>query len=138
MAHRILIVDDDRTLRTFVKMILVSAGYETGEACNGLEALERVKHFKPEIILLDWMMPVMNGLETCKRLKQDPATKHIPVLMITVVEGVDRKQEALDAGCSDFMNKPIKKQEILHKLKWWTRRLSLSPAFDREVHRTEA
>jgi CheY-like chemotaxis protein len=114
-------------------MILVSAGYETGEACNGLEALERVKRFKPEIILLDWMMPVMNGLETCKRLKQDPETKHIPVLMITVVEGADKKQEALDAGCNDFMNKPIKKQEILYKLKWWTRRLTESPASDWQV-----
>ena len=110
-----------------MKMILRNAGYMTDEACNGLEALERTELFHPDVILLDLMMPVMDGLETCRRLKQNPETKYIPVLIVTVIESGPQKEAALALGCNDFMTKPVKKQELLYKLKWWTKRISDLP-----------
>jgi CheY-like chemotaxis protein len=125
---RVLVVDDDRALRTYMRLILRNAGYMTDEACNGLEALERVNLIRPDIILLDLMMPVMDGLETCRRLKQDPETKYIPILIVTVIESGPQKEAALSLGCNDFMTKPVKQQELLYKLKWWTKRMTDLPA----------
>ncbi len=129
----VLIVDDDRALRNYMKTVLKSNGYNTSEACNGLEALERVRESRPDIILLDLMMPVMDGLETCRRLKANPDTRSIPVLIVTVIQNGAKKQSALSLGCNDFMSKPVKKQELLYKLKWWTRRGGVEPPEPPEV-----
>ncbi len=110
----------------FMRMILSAEGYEIAEASNGEEAIDKTNSFEPDVILMDWVMPEMNGLETCRRLKQDPTKKDIPVVMVTSLSGEDKERAALDVGCEDFVTKPVRKMEIVAKMKWWAKRAESS------------
>jgi len=112
MKVKILVVDDeDRNLR-LMKLLLTSFGYDVLTASNGEEALEMVHDIPPDVILLDVMMPKMDGFEVAKQLKREEETKIIPIVMVTALNGVEDRVKALEAGADDFLNKPVDKTEL--------------------------
>lgn len=117
MASKILIVDDTETMRLYEHMLLSGQGYELDMAENGLEALEKIKENKPDLVLLDIMMPQMNGIECCRQIKSDDETREIKVVMVTTKSEYEKVKEAFAAGCDDYVTKPINRVELLSKLK---------------------
>jgi CheY-like chemotaxis protein len=107
MAAKILVVDDEPSIVKLVKTTLESRGYNVITAFDGKEAIIEAKLHKPDLILLDVMMPHMDGTEARKRLLADPATKDIPVIHLTAVGDFDRQREALADGATDYIVKPF-------------------------------
>lgn len=107
MSARILVVDDTEANRRLLQAKLEAQYYTVLHAANGIECLESVEKEPPEIILLDVMMPGMDGYETCKRLKANPKTSHIPVVMVTALNDAEDRIRGLDAGAEDFLTKPV-------------------------------
>lgn len=104
---RILMVDDDRATLMLMKTLLEQAGHTVASASNGVEALSMVEKFMPQLIVTDWVMPQMDGIEFCKALRQNPVWRNIYVFIMTAQEGTDRLVEAFTAGANDYMTKPI-------------------------------
>lgn len=107
MSARILIVDDIEANRRLLQAKLEAQYHSVILASNGPQALEMARAHDPEIILLDVMMPGMDGYEVCRRLKADPVTSHIPVVMVTALSDVEDRVRGLDAGAEDFLTKPV-------------------------------
>jgi len=108
----ILIADDeDRNLR-LMEALLMPMGYDVLKAVNGKDAVEKARGTFPDVILMDIMMPVMDGLEAVKILKQDEETRMIPVVMVTALREVNDRVKALEAGADDFLSKPVDKTEL--------------------------
>jgi two-component system cell cycle response regulator len=107
MTARILVVDDLETNVRLLEAKLTLEYYEVLTAMDGLTALQIAGEERPDIILLDVMMPGMDGFETCRRLKADPVTRHIPVVLVTALDGREDKIKGLEAGADDFVTKPI-------------------------------
>lgn len=103
---RILVVEDDANIRYILKYNLELDGHEVELAENGAQALEKLEPL-PELILLDVMMPVMNGLEACAKIKSNPATKGVPIFMITAKSQLADIEEAFRAGANDYLTKPF-------------------------------
>ena len=114
---RVLIVDDIPDNVRLLRLLMEPLGCEISEANNGRQALECVQAQPPDLILLDVVMPEMDGLSVCAQLKNDPATRLIPVVMITGVRGEEEKVSAIEAGADDFLNKPFSKVELLARAK---------------------
>jgi putative two-component system response regulator len=114
---RVLIVDDIPDNVRLLRLLMEPLGCEIVEANNGRQALECVEARPPDLILLDVVMPEMDGLRVCAQLKNDPATRLIPVVMITGVRGEEEKVNAIEAGADDFLNKPFSKVELLARAK---------------------
>ena len=137
----ILVVDDDQQNLELVQAYLEDIECETVAAHDGIEALERVAKDKPDLILLDVMMPKMSGFEVCRRLKVDPATSNIPVIMVTALNEFGDIERGIDSGTDDFVSKPINKLELLTrirtmlKLKHLTDRLQRTMAYLSEVEK---
>lgn len=112
---RVLIVEDDPSSRWALNALLRRLGFECRTAEDGTRALEMVRTFRPEIILMDLMMPGLDGLETTRRLKADASTKVIPVLALTANATPSGVLAAKNAGCDDFMTKPV----VLDNLVEW-------------------
>jgi len=113
----ILVVDDQFQNIELLEAYLVPQGYEIVRAVSGEEALEKLVHNQIDLILLDVMMPKMSGLEVLKNLRSDIKTKMIPVVMVTVLKETEDKVKALEAGCDDFISKPVDKVELLARVK---------------------
>jgi len=109
---KILIVDDAVDTVELLKKRFRSEGYYTSEAYNGEEALDKVPEYNPDLIVLDVMMPKMDGYEVCQRLKSDEKTKYIPILMLTAKGEVEHKVKGLDIGADDYMSKPFDYKEL--------------------------
>ena len=107
MSARILVVDDNKLNVKLLAAKLAKDYYFVSTAENGLEALEAVKRDMPDLILLDIMMPEMDGFEVCTRLKADPATAHIPIVMVTALSDISDRVKGLQCGADDFLTKPI-------------------------------
>lgn len=107
MTARILVVDDIRTNIKVLEAKLTSEYYEVISASNGPEALEAAVIQKPDLILLDVMMPGMDGFEVCRRLKANPDTAHVPVIMVTALGDPEDRVQGLSAGADDFLTKPV-------------------------------
>ena len=112
MAAKILVVDDEPSIVKLVTATLSSRGYEIVEAFDGHEAIVQAKLHKPDLILLDVMMPRMDGTETRKRLLADPSTKDIPIIHLTAVGDFDQQREALADGATDYIVKPFSPSEL--------------------------
>src|SRR4051812_21970905 len=102
----VLIVDDEEANRILLRDPLEAHGYEIAEAENGPQALQQVAQRHPDVILLDVMMPGMDGFEVCRHLKQDLHTAPIPVLMVTALSERKERMKGVAAGANDFLNKP--------------------------------
>lgn len=107
MSARILVVDDIETNRRLLEARLSAEYFDVVLASSGAECLEKAAETMPDLILLDVMMPGMDGFETCKRLKADPATRHIPVIMVTALDQREDRVKGLEAGADEFLTKPV-------------------------------
>lgn len=116
MAH-ILIVDDSPTDAYLVKNMLQSHGYKTSEASSGAEALEKSKALKPDLILMDVVMPGLNGFQATRKITKDPDTSHIPVVIVSSKNMDSDRAWGLMQGAKDFLVKPVKEQELLDTIK---------------------
>ncbi len=131
MEKNILIVEDDEVLRQLVKHVLVKNGYKTVLAADGEEALKLVKERRPDAIILDAMMPGLDGYEVLQALKRDKATNDIPVLMLSA-RNMERDVIAgFDFGASDYLSKPFKPEELVTRLK---RLLGAARQWERDEH----
>ena len=110
---RVLIADDNVQNAELLEAYLEGTGWDTKLAVNGEEALQLAHEWKPDVILLDIMMPKLSGFEVCKKLRADDATRDIGVLMVTALDQANDVERAIDAGTDDFMTKPIHKSELL-------------------------
>ena len=121
----ILIVDDEPQNRMLLRDPLEARGYEVAEAENGEEALQQVAERIPDVILLDVMMPKMDGFDVCRRLRNDVKTAPIPVLMVTALSDRKDRMTGIAAGANDFLNKPVDLQDLLLRVRnaVYTRRL---------------
>ncbi len=113
----ILIVDDIPVNIQLIQGYLTAVGYQTVVAQNGEEAIFRVREALPDLILLDVMMPKINGLETCRILKRNQQTQHIPIIMVTALNELDDKIRGIEAGADDFISKPFNRLELLARVK---------------------
>ena len=112
----ILIIDDNISNIKFIVNHLNHHNFETIIARNGKTGLERARFSQPDLILLDVLMPEMDGFETCRHLKSDSATKDIPVLFMTVLNETSDKLKGFQAGAVDYVSKPIQEEEILARI----------------------
>lgn len=117
MTGRILIVDDVATNRIVMKVKLAAACYAVEQAACGREALEAARRNPPDLMLLDVLMPDMSGMEVCRRLKADPATADVPVILITALADRDSKVAGLKAGADDFLTKPVDEMTLLARVR---------------------
>src|SRR5262245_30063811 len=114
---RVLIVDDDRKVLDLLVELLQLEGYEIATALDGWEAFERAVSFDPDVVVSDVVMPVLGGLELCRRLKEDPRTAYIPVLLISGrIPSDDAGIEGLNAGADDYLDLPFRNEELLVKV----------------------
>lgn len=114
---KVLIVDDSDVNLRLISILLKNNGFHYELAHNGIEALEKTKEFPPDLIMLDIMMPEMDGYEVCRRLKADPSTQNIPVIMVTALSDKDSRIEGLKAGANDFITKPFDSAELMLRTK---------------------
>ncbi len=111
-TETILIVDDDAAGRTLLEEILTGAGYQVRQAAGGEVALTQAATDPPDVILLDLLMPGMDGLEVCRRLKEDSATSAVPVIVVTALGQVAAKEASLTTGADDFVTKPVRPDDL--------------------------
>lgn len=114
---RVLIAEDNPQGLELLEAYLSDTDYEVQTAADGDETLRKVADWKPDVILLDIMMPKISGFEVCKRLRANPATADIVVLMVTALDQQIDSDRAVEAGANDFMTKPINKTELLLRVR---------------------
>ncbi|WP_367344021.1 response regulator [Methanomethylovorans sp.] len=117
---KVLVVDDEPAIVDLMELYL-KADYEMIRAYNGKEALEKARSEKPSVIILDVMMPDMNGYEVCKVLKTSVETQFIPIIMVTALSGKDEKIKGLESGADEFLSKPVNRLELVTRVKSLTR-----------------
>jgi CheY-like chemotaxis protein len=129
----ILIVDDNRQNLELLQAYLEELDCEILSATDGLEALKLVKGHKPDLVLLDIMMPQMSGFEVCRRLKSDPPTSDIPVIMVTALNEFGDIERGIDCGTDDFVSKPVNKLELLTRVKTMLKLKHLTDKLERTL-----
>jgi two-component system KDP operon response regulator KdpE len=122
-AGRILVVDDEPQIRRIMRTTLTSAGYEVDDAKTGEEALDKVREFRPDLVLLDINMPGMGGLAACRAIR---ASVDVAIIMLTVRNSERDKVEALDAGADDYVTKPFSTPELMARIRAALRRMPVS------------
>ncbi|MBN1887031.1 MAG: response regulator [Thermoflexales bacterium] len=118
---RILIVDDEQVGRDSLQVSLTAQGYELAFAASGAEALATAAELSPDLILLDVMMPGMDGFEVCRRLRADPHLAEVPILLITALDDRESRLQGLEAGADDFLSKPFDRTELRARVRTITR-----------------
>jgi putative two-component system response regulator len=127
---QVLAVDDQPDNLMLVEEILLDAGFQVRTAVDGVEALEEVERQPPDCIVLDVMMPRMDGVEACRQLKTRRSTRFIPVVMLTALTSVEDKVRAFDAGADDFLNKPVDARELVRRVRSMARIKGVRDALD--------
>ena len=118
---RVLVVDDDFAARLQIKFTLENDGFEVIEAASGEEAIEQFKQYTPNLVLLDVIMPGMDGFSTCRVLRAEPKGEHLPIIMVTGLEDEETIVSAFEAGATDFISKPINMLVIGYRIRYWYR-----------------
>jgi two-component system alkaline phosphatase synthesis response regulator PhoP len=129
--HRVLIVDNEEDILELLSYNLEKEGYTIETAANGLEALDKAKNFNPQLILLDIMMPELDGVETCRRLRQLPKFKDTYIIFLTARSEEFSEIAAFEAGGNDYLNKPIKPRALMSRVSAFFKRDTQS--LDRDV-----
>jgi signal transduction histidine kinase len=137
ITGRVLIVDDQEANRLLLRDLLESQGHEVAEAVDGVEALERVADAAPDVVLLDVGMPGIDGFEVCRRLKADPATATIPVLLVTAHNQRDQRLLGIGAGANDYITKPIDKSDLSLRVRNAIRMHQLYTEIEEQYRRLE-
>jgi len=122
MKTRILLIEDDPALRKLLKEALPESIFIIDVAETGREGLDLIVKRKPDLVLLDWNLPDLNGFEVCKYIKQNKDCAHIPVIMVTAYSELNRKVSALDVGADDYITKPFEIEELIARVKAVLRR----------------
>lgn len=113
----ILVVDDNKITTKLLRRYLEANGFEATEAYDGIECLEKVEERYPDAIVLDVMMPRMDGYEAVRKIKDNVETKHIPVVIVTALNDVANQLKSIEAGADDFLSKPIEEKLLIAKVK---------------------
>jgi len=142
-AFRVLVVDDDPDMAAYLGRLLEAEGMAAETVYNGDAAMVHVMANPPDLLLLDVMMPGMDGFEVCERLKADPASAMIPIVLVTALEDHDSRVRGIDAGADDFLSKPVRREELIARVKTLrrlhaTRRELEARRLAAEVQRKEA
>jgi len=119
---KVLIIDDEEHIVELIRYNLENAGYDAVEAYNGVDGIKAAINEKPTLILLDVMLPMMDGLEVCRKLRKDDTTKHIPIIMLTAKSEEIDKILGLELGADDYITKPFSVRELLARIKAVLRR----------------
>jgi two-component system phosphate regulon response regulator PhoB len=141
----ILVVEDEAALLALLRYNLERQGFNVEEATDGQEALLRIAEAKPDLVLLDWMLPAMSGIEVCRQIRRRPATRDLPVIMVTARTEDQDAVRALDTGADDYIAKPFAVEALLARIRALLRRASnvsakgsiayLDLAMDQDAHR---
>ena len=115
-THRVLIADDNQPNCELLEAYLDGIDCEIQIAVDGQETMDKVNDFQPDLILLDVMMPKLSGFEVCKKIKDDPSTRGIMVLMVTALNELGDIERAIEAGTNDFLSKPVNRVELLKRV----------------------
>lgn len=145
MSPSILVVEDEAALLTLLRYNLEKQGFQVEEATDGQEALLRIAENKPDLVLLDWMLPSLSGIEVCRQIRRRPATRDLPVIMVTArTEDADAVR-ALDTGADDYIAKPFAVDALMARIRALLRRSATVPqkgtlafadlAMDQDAHR---
>jgi two-component system cell cycle response regulator len=132
-AAAVLVVDDNEQNLELIQAYLEDLGCRILAAHDGLEALKTVETDQPDLILLDVMMPRMSGFQACQRIKANPQTRDIPVVMITALNEVGDVERAVESGADDFLTKPVNKLELLTRVRSLLRVRQLKKQLDRTL-----
>jgi two-component system phosphate regulon response regulator PhoB len=122
VTARILIVDDEAPIREMLRMSLEMKGFECSEAADAVQAHGAILDSKPDLVLLDWMMPGTSGIELIRRLKRDQASAQVPVILLTARSEEDNKIHGLEAGADDYITKPFSPRELIARINALLRR----------------
>ncbi|SPJ32341.1 phosphate regulon transcriptional regulator PhoB [Kushneria phyllosphaerae] len=122
MSRTVLIVDDEAPIREMIAMALEMADFRILEAEDAITAHELVVDERPDLILLDWMLPGVSGIDLARRLKRDPITRDIPIVLLTARSEEDNKVQGLESGADDYITKPFSPRELIARLKAVLRR----------------
>lgn len=148
MEGRVLVADDEKVNVEFFQVMLSKLGFEVEVAYNGEEVLEKVRPFQPDVLLLDLLMPRLNGFQVTQRLQQDEATKNIPIIVLSAMNDIDKKVDMFELGIYDYIIKPFNFIEILSRIRSAVRyrrlrqelaesrkKLASLQVFERDLHR---
>ena len=127
MTPRILIADDDDDLRLLLRLMLSREGFEVIEAANGTEALARAYDSHPTLVLLDVMMPDIDGFEVCRQLRSDERTQRLPIVFVSALDDITQRNEMLKLGADDCLRKPIGPRDLIARVRGVMERRGLIP-----------
>src|SRR5689334_18780778 len=122
MKPRVLIVEDEAPLVTMLRYNLEKEGFEVTEAGDGEEALAQIAEVRPDAVLLDWMLPLVSGIEVCRQIRRAPATRSLPVIMLTARGEEGDRVRGLNSGADDYIVKPFSPTELVARLRAVMRR----------------
>ena len=134
---QIMVVDDDPDTVIVLARYLQREGFATVEALSGPQCLKLVGEFQVDVILLDLMMPEMDGFEVVRALKSNPATAEIPIIMITARDDIDARSEGMRAGVADFLAKPVFRKQLAHRIKAQLDTIATARAIEEALSRIE-
>ena len=126
IKQKVLVVDDEENIRMLVKFNLEKAGYEVLEASDGNKAIETAVNSTPDIVILDLMLPGIDGLEVCRNLKRHPRTAALPIIMLTAKSDEIDRVIGLELGADDYMTKPFSQRELVARIKAVLRRSNVA------------
>lgn len=131
MSHRVLIADDNEPNVELLEAYLTGLDVEIEIAVDGQDTLDKVAEFNPHVLLLDVMMPKMSGFEVCQRLKGDPKTSGVMILMVTALNELGDIERAVEAGTDDFLSKPVNKVELVKRVENMLKLFSVTDEVER-------
>ncbi len=123
----VLVVEDEPALMTMLRYNLEKQGFRVDEAADGQEALTRIAETPPDLVLLDWMLPVMSGIEVCRQIRRNPTTRDLPVIMLTARAQDDDAVRGLNTGVDDYITKPFAMDLLLARMRALLRRAGMPP-----------
>ena len=128
MTDKIMIVEDEQALVTILEYNLEKAGYDTVAVSDGKEALDRIEEEDPSLVLLDWMLPKMSGIEICREIRKMPQIGQVPIILLTARSEEQDKVKGLSTGADDYVTKPFSIPELLARIKALLRRVPPKPS----------
>src|SRR6266446_6364478 len=134
VTPKILVVDDEPDAVELIDFNLKAAGYEVVTAADGNEALKKARSSLPDLIVLDLMLPEVDGMEVCKILRRDPATSHIPIIMVTAKASEIDRVLGLELGADDYVTKPFSPRELVLRVKNLLNRRRASGPLSKKIH----
>jgi len=119
MRKKILIVEDNSELLELQRLTLKQAGFQTVTASNGVEALKKARAAAPDLVLLDLVLPELDGFAVCESLRKDPATATVPIIVLTGLSSEFTRFAGLDAGANEYVTKPANLSELVSRIEYW-------------------